>query len=109
MPASLAKPISELFGMPAAPKAGRERLLAAAIDLFYRNGFNTVGIDQIIASAGVTKTTFYKHFESKDEIMVAAVQRYDEWESQAYQHAVHKIAGDDPVKQFLATSTISSA
>ena len=103
MPATVLKTVTELFGLPAAPKAGRERLLVAAIDLFYRNGFNAVGIDQIIASAGVTKTTFYKHFESKDDVMVAAVRRYDEWESQAVQRAVHKIAGDDPVKQFLAT------
>jgi len=97
------KSASELFGLPDPPKNGRERLLAIAIDLFYRNGFGAVGIDQIIATAGVTKTTFYKHFESKDDLMVAAVQRRDEWEAQAWNNAIRQRAGDNPIKQFLAT------
>src|SRR3954469_19908631 len=97
------KSASELFGLPDPPKNGRERLLAIAIDLFYRNGFAAVGIDQVIETAGVTKTTFYKHFESKDDLMVAAVQRRDEWESQAWARAIRKFAGsDDPVKILLA-------
>jgi AcrR family transcriptional regulator len=97
-----AKTVSELFGLPPAPKTGRERLVAAAVELFYRHGFGAIGIDRVIASAGVTKTTFYKHFESKDDLMVAAVERRDEWESQAWSEAVRKLAGDDPVRQILA-------
>ncbi|HEY1629026.1 MAG TPA: TetR/AcrR family transcriptional regulator [Tepidisphaeraceae bacterium] len=96
------KSITELLGQPDAPKTGRERLLAVAIDLFYRNGFGAVGIDRVIEEAGVTKTTFYKHFESKDELMVAAVQRRDEWESQAWNRAVRDQAGDDPARQLLS-------
>ncbi|MFO0874150.1 MAG: TetR/AcrR family transcriptional regulator [Phycisphaerales bacterium] len=96
------KSVSELFGLPDAPKTGRERLLAVAIELFYRHGFGAVGVDQVIAAAGVTKTTFYKHFEGKDDLMVAAVQRRDEWESQAWNSAVRKLAGDDPARQLLA-------
>jgi AcrR family transcriptional regulator len=97
-----AKTVTELFGLPDAPRTGRERLIAAAVELFYRHGFGAVGIDRVIATAGVTKTTFYKHFESKDELMVAAVKRRDEWESQAWDQAVRKLAGDDPVGQLLA-------
>src|SRR5438045_65334 len=96
------KSIAELLGAPDPAKTGRERLVNAAIEMFYRHGFAAVGIDQIIAKAGVTKTTFYKHFEGKDDLMVAAVQRRDEWESQAWQRTIRKIAGDDPVKQLLA-------
>jgi AcrR family transcriptional regulator len=96
------KTATELLGLPNPPKTGRERLIAAAIDLFYRKGFGAVGIDQIISAAGVTKTTFYKHFESKDDLMVAAVMRRDEWESQAWNRAVRELAGDDPVGQLLA-------
>src|SRR4029079_18073517 len=70
--------------------------------LFYRRGFNAVGVDQVIERAGVTKTTFYKHFESKDDLVVAAIQRRDEWESKAWARAVQKLAGDDPRKQLLA-------
>src|SRR5262245_42464997 len=101
MTATRKKSVTELFGLPPAPKTGRERLVAAAVELFYRHGFGAVGIDQVIAAAGVTKTTFYKHFESKDDLMVAAVQRRDEWETQAWQRAVRQLAGDDPIKQLL--------
>src|SRR5262245_58317140 len=97
------KSATELLGIPDPPKTGRERLVAAAIDLFYRRGFGAVGIDQVIEAAGVTKTTFYKHFEGKDDLMVAAVKRRDEWEFEAWARAVRKLAGDDPVRQLLAT------
>jgi AcrR family transcriptional regulator len=96
------KSVTEILGLPDPPKTGRERLLAAAIELFYRRGFSAVGVDQVIDEAGVTKTTFYKHFESKDDLMVAAVQRRDEWESTAWGRAIQQLAGDDPAKQFLA-------
>src|SRR3954465_15039428 len=92
----------ELFGLPNPPRTGRERLVATAVDLFYRNGFGAVGVDRVIEAAGVTKTTFYKHFEGKDDLMVAAVQRRDEWESRAWQRAVRELAGSDPAKQLLA-------
>lgn len=96
------KSVTELLGLPDPPKTGRERLVAAAIELFYRFGFNAVGIDQVIALAGVTKTTFYKHFEGKDDLMVAAVQRRDQWESTAWDRAIRQIAGDDPARQLVA-------
>src|ERR1043165_9916610 len=101
MPNSRTKTVTQLFGLPEPPKTGRERLVATAIELFYRQGFNAVGIDQVIATAGVTKTTFYKHFEGKDDLMVAAVQRRDEWESQAWARAVQKRVGDDPRAQLM--------
>lgn len=102
MPDAPAKSVVELFGLPEPPKTGRERLVAAAVELFYRHGFGAVGVDRVIDAAGVTKTTFYKHFTGKDDLMVAAVQRRDEWESAAWGRAVRKLAGDDPVKQLLA-------
>lgn len=96
------KPVAELFGLPEPPKTGRARLIHAAIELFYSHGFQAVGIDQILAAAGVTKTTFYKHFESKDDLLVVAIRQRDEWEMQAWQAAVENIAGDDPKQQLLA-------
>src|SRR6266545_4237929 len=107
MPSARTNSVTELFGLPEAPKTGRERLVAAAVELFYRNGFGAVGVDQVIASAGVTKTTFYKHFESKDDLMVAAVHRRDEWESQAWNRAIRKLASDDdPAAQLLAVMDV---
>lgn len=107
MPAGYSlKGLAELFDLPDLPKTGRDRLVVAAVDLFYRQGFQAVGIDQVIDKAGVTKTTFYKHFESKDDLMVAAVLRRDEWESAAWARAVQKKVGDDPLAQFLGVFDI---
>jgi len=48
----------------------RERLVLAAHDLFYAEGFHAVGLDRILAEVGVTKTTFYNHFASKDDLVL---------------------------------------
>ncbi len=93
---------SDLFGIRAAPKNARDRLLNTAIDLFYIHGFHAIGLDRILAETRVTKTTFYKHFESKDDLIVAAIQLRDVWESKAWLRAIKKRAGNDPVKQLLA-------
>jgi AcrR family transcriptional regulator len=58
--------------------SARERLLAAANELFYAEGVHTVGIDRIIERAGVAKATLYTTFGSKDELVRAYLQsRYD--------------------------------
>ena len=87
---------AELLGVPPPPANGRERIVYAAIELFYRHGFHAVGLDRIIAETGVTKTTFYKHFESKDDLVVEAITKRHEWEMQAWARAIHTRAGDDP-------------
>ena len=56
----------------AAPKlSARERLLAAADDLFYREGVQTVGIDRVVQQAGVAKASLYNVFGSKEELVQA--------------------------------------
>ena len=72
--------------------SARERLLAAANELFYNEGVHTVGIDRVIEQAGVAKASLYNTFGSKDELVRAylearyvsvtqritqAVERYD--------------------------------
>jgi AcrR family transcriptional regulator len=52
----------------------RERLLAAATELFYREGINKVGIDRIIERAGVAKASLYDSFGSKDELVRAYLE-----------------------------------
>lgn len=93
---------TELFGLPPAPKNGKERLIDVAVNLFYVQGFHAVGLDQVLESAGVTKTTFYKHFESKEDLIVECIMRRDEIESIAWQRAVLELAGEDPRAQLLA-------
>lgn len=97
-----AKTAAELFGVFEVPRRGRARLVATAVELFYRHGFNAIGLDRIIEEAGVTKTTFYKHFQSKTDLMVAAVELRDVWEVGAWQRAAARLAGGDPRAQLVA-------
>jgi AcrR family transcriptional regulator len=54
-----------------ARRSARERLLAAADELFYEHGINTVGIDRVIEHAGVAKASLYDCFGSKEELIRA--------------------------------------
>jgi AcrR family transcriptional regulator len=56
---------------PSGTSAARERLLRTASELFYREGIHSVGVDRIIAEAGVTRATFYRHFPSKEDLVEA--------------------------------------
>lgn len=66
----MASPTSSTTAEPRRSEA-RERLLATAIEIFYADGIRTVGVDRIIAEAGVTKATFYRHFPSKEDLVLA--------------------------------------
>lgn len=54
-------------------EATREKILRAASDLFYINGYHATGLDWIIADAGVAKGNFYHHFKSKEELATAVL------------------------------------
>jgi AcrR family transcriptional regulator len=84
------------------PASSRERLLHAAVELFLRDGFGPVGLDRIIDAVGVTKTTFYKHFESKDDLILRALAYQHEVEMRGLTEDVAARAGDDPRRQILA-------
>jgi AcrR family transcriptional regulator len=70
---------------PADPgaSAARRRLLDTATRLFYAEGIRAVGIDRIIAEAGVAKATFYNHFPSRDDLVLAYVEELDRLGRQA--------------------------
>lgn len=56
----------------------RDHLVDTAMKLFSRHGFRATGIDTVLAESGVAKKTLYNHFKSKDELIVATLQRQDE-------------------------------
>ncbi|HEY4547456.1 MAG TPA: TetR/AcrR family transcriptional regulator [Pedomonas sp.] len=56
----------------------RDQLIDTALRLFYTQGYHATGIDKILAESGVAKMTLYKHFRSKDELILAALQRRHE-------------------------------
>jgi len=80
--------------------SARERLLAAADELFYENGINTVGIDRIIERAGVAKASLYDCFGSKDEL----VRSYLQVRSEARRARINERLSqyDTPVEKILS-------
>jgi AcrR family transcriptional regulator len=80
-------------------KSTRERLLEVADDLFYRDGFHAVGLDRLLDEVGVTKTTFYNHFESKDALILAVLTERDHWWREEFIKMLRARAGDDARKQ----------
>jgi AcrR family transcriptional regulator len=59
----------------AQPAGPRDRILDTASRLFYAHGLRAVGVDRLIAESGVAKASFYKHFPSKNDLIVAFLRR----------------------------------
>lgn len=72
----------------------RDRILDAATELFYSQGIRAVSADKIIERAGITKVTFYRHFRTKDTLVVAYLERQAAWERQALD-GLRAATGDD--------------
>jgi AcrR family transcriptional regulator len=64
--------------MPRSSIPTRERIVSAAIKLFYSDGIRSVSVDAVAAKAGVTKRTLYYHFNSKDELVAAYLEARDQ-------------------------------
>lgn len=81
--------------------AKRELLLDTAWELFCQNGYRAVGIDTVLAKAGVAKMTLYNHFASKEELIVAVLEQRS-GELLAGVDAAIEAAGRSPTKQLSA-------
>ncbi|MCG8358774.1 MAG: TetR/AcrR family transcriptional regulator [Kiloniellales bacterium] len=79
----------------------RDDLVKTAVELFYRHGYHATGIEKILTEAGVSKPTLYRHFDSKDELIVAALNRWD-GESRAWLEGEMARRGTTPREQILA-------
>jgi AcrR family transcriptional regulator len=80
----------------------RERLIQSAIRRFYRDGFRSVGIDQVLADVGISKTAFYKHFECKEDLMLAALQMQNEWLQDTFRTMIRDRGGPTAIGQLQA-------
>ncbi|GLR57453.1 TetR/AcrR family transcriptional regulator [Rhizobium indigoferae] len=62
---------------PASGTNVRDRILATASELFYRRGVRAVGVDLVVEKSGVAKTSLYRHFGTKDDLIAAFLKRED--------------------------------
>ncbi|MGH9030798.1 MAG: TetR/AcrR family transcriptional regulator [Acidimicrobiia bacterium] len=80
----------------------RERVLATAYELFSRRGVRGVGVDEVIAGAGVAKATLYRHFPSKDDLVLAFLDRREERWTREWVEAEARRRGSSAEEQLLA-------
>ena len=87
----------------------RERILDASYDLFSRQGVQAVGIDAIITRSGVARQTLYRHFDSKQDLVLAFLDRREErWTKEWLQSEVKRRA-TDPRERLLAIFDVFDA
>ncbi|MDX6549249.1 MAG: hypothetical protein QOG33_2799 [Gaiellales bacterium] len=80
----------------------RSRVLSTAYNLFCLQGVQATGIDRIVAEAGVAKMTLYRHFRSKEELVLAVLDLREELWSNRWLIAEAKRRGNNPREQLLA-------
>lgn len=80
----------------------REHLIEVATELFNRCGYHASGIDRVIAEAGIAKTTLYRHFKTKEDLIVAVLQGIDARYREEMRVAVDRMARE-PERKLLAS------
>src|SRR5262249_23558912 len=84
------------------PSSTRHRLTEAAVRRFYRDGFRNVGLDQVLADGGISKTASYKHFDCKEDLVLAALEMKDGWLRETFRELARQRGGDSPAGQLRA-------
>jgi AcrR family transcriptional regulator len=82
--------------------SARERILDTAYDLFSRHGIRAVGVDRIIATSGVAKMSLYRHFRSKEALVLAFLQEREKRWTMEWLHAEASGRADDGAGRMLA-------
>ena len=82
--------------------AKKDFLIDTAIRLFNRHGYHATGVDRLMEETGIAKTTLYRHFASKEALIVAALTKADE-QARDEMRAFVEAASDDPRERILAT------
>ena len=87
----------------------RERIIEAAVELFYAQGLRAVSADKIIERVGITKVTFYRHFRTKDDLVVAYLERRAERERTDVAATLARADGDVDEALSLFAEAIGAA
>lgn len=82
--------------------SARERILDTAYDLFSHHGIRAVGVDRIIATSGVAKMSLYRHFHSKEALVLAFLQEREKRWTMEWLHAEASRRADDGPGRLLA-------
>ena len=93
--------MTEAPGQPLESEA-RERILTSAYALFSRRGIRSVGIDDVVSDAAVAKATLYRHFGSKNELVLAFMARREQLWTKEWVEAEARDRGDTAEEQLLA-------
>ncbi len=94
--------MSAVKAIPQSKPGARERILDTAYGLFSRRAVRDVGVDEVIERAGVAKATLYRHFPSKDDLVIAFLERREERWTLAWVEAEARRRGTTPEEQLLA-------
>jgi AcrR family transcriptional regulator len=86
----------------AATIGARQRILQSAYELFSRRGIRAVGIDEILERANVAKATLYRHFRSKDDLVLAFLDQREQLWTREWVEREARSRADKPDEQLLA-------
>lgn len=85
------------------PSEARDRLLRTASAIFYAKGINSVGVEEIVSEARVTRATFYRHFPSKEDLIVAYLKAADDAvRAQVNAIVEHQQPAQDTIREIAA-------
>src|SRR6478609_11979175 len=82
--------------------SARERILGAAYELFSRRGIRAVGTDEVIERAGVARATLYRHFKTKNDLVLAVLDRREQLWTHGLIEKQSAALGSTPEAQLLA-------
>lgn len=86
---------------PSSKTQKRDEMIKSAFDIFYKNGFHATGVDAIIDGTGISKRTLYKHFLSKEGLIIATLNYYHETRYKEIAHYLEKTTAENPVDKVL--------
>lgn len=79
----------------------RNEMIKYAYELFYKNGFHATGVDAIIEGTGISKRTLYKHFASKEGLILASIDYYHQTMYKTVFDYLQKSSSTNPIEKAL--------